>query len=163
MSGCMKPEELDRRLAPVFGKFGSKQEYLIPLLQAVQEELNYLPAEAIQRVSEYLAVPISRVYGVVTFYTQFYLKPQGRNKIKICQGTACHVRGAKTLQDAVQGKIGVAPGETSEDGEFSVERVACIGSCALAPAMIANNKIHGPMTPEKVEKLLDQIREGQGA
>jgi NADH-quinone oxidoreductase subunit E len=159
----MKPEELDRQLAPVFDKFGPKQEYLIPLLQAVQAELIYLPAEAIERVSEYVSVPLSAVYGVVTFYTQFHLDPQGKHKIKICQGTACHVRGAKALSDAVQGKIGIESGETTEDGEFSVERVACIGSCALAPAMIADDKIHGPMTPDKVGKLLDQISEGQAS
>jgi len=158
----MKPEELELQLAPVFAGFEPRQEYLIPLLQAVQEELGYLPPEAMRHVSEYLSVPVSKVYGVVTFYTQFYLKPQGKYKIKICQGTACHVRGAKLLSDAVHGKIGVKPGETSEDGQFSVERVACIGSCALAPAMIADDKIHGPMTPQRVEALLDALREVEG-
>jgi NADH-quinone oxidoreductase subunit E len=153
-------ECLDKRLLPVFDQFTSKPEYLIPLLQAVQNELGYLPSEAIERVSNFLKVPISNVYGVVTFYTQFYLTPQGRHKIKICQGTACHVRGAKKLTQAVQSKLGVGPGETTEDGEFSVERVACIGSCALAPAVVGDGKIHGPMTSEKVESMIDDIRDG---
>lgn len=160
LSGCIKPEEFDGQLAPVFERFAPKEEYLIPLLQAVQEELGYLPSEAIERVSFFLKVPISNVYGVVTFYTQFYLTPQGKHKIKICQGTACHVRGAKELTQAVRNKLGVGPGETTADGEVSVERVACIGSCALAPAVVGDGKIHGPMTPEKVESMIDDICSG---
>lgn len=136
---------------------------LIPALQDIQDALGYVSPEAITAVAGHLNIPESSVYGVVTFYTQFYLTPQGRNKIKICEGTACHVRGSKTLARAVKNKIGIEPGETSEDGEFTVERVACIGSCALAPAVIGNGRIHGPMTPQKVEDLIDDIRENSGA
>ena len=157
MPAVVDEEAMDERLASVFQQFSSKPEYLIPLLQAVQDELGYLPSEAIESVSYFLKVPISNVYGVVTFYTQFYLTPQGRHKIKICQGTACHVRGAKALTQAVKNKLGVGPGETTADGEISVERVACIGSCALAPAVVGDGKIHGPMTPEKVESMIDDI------
>ena len=125
--------------------------------------MGYISPESMDAVATHLNIPVSSVYGVVTFYSQFYLTPQGRHKIRICEGTACHVRGAKKLTNAVKNKIGIEPGQTSADGEFTVERVACIGSCALAPAVVGNGKVHGPMTPEKLEKLIDDIRDSGGA
>ena len=130
---------------------------LIPILQDIQEELGYLPPEIMLLAAAYLNIPPSSVYGAATFYTQFYLTRQGRHKIKICQGTACHVRGASKIIDAVKKKIGISPGETTSDFEFSVERVACFGSCALAPVAVVDGKVYGRMTPQKVEKIIGEL------
>ena len=151
--------ELQEDLEKIFSGYEGLRRDIIPLLQDIQTCFNHLPAEALRKTAAFLKIPECTVYGVATFYTQFHLVPQGKHKIRICQGTACHVRGAKKITEAVQNKIGIGPGETTEDGEFSVERVACIGSCALAPAVIGADKIHGPMTPEKMVDLIETIQE----
>ncbi len=130
---------------------------LIPLLQDIQDEKGYISAEAISTAAKHLNIPESSVYGVVTFYSQFYLTRQGKHKIKVCMGTACHVRGADEIIRAVSTRLGIGPGETTEDFEFSVERVACFGSCALAPVMVINDKVYGNVTPEMAVKALDEL------
>jgi NADH-quinone oxidoreductase subunit E len=139
----------------VFANYEGRPGDLIPILQDIQEIHGYLPEELLVATARRLKMPTSSVYGVATFYTHFYLTPQGRNRIKVCQGTACHVRGVERLVDAIRGRLGIGPGETSEDFEFSVEGVACFGSCALAPVVVLNGKVHGNMTPDKVHELLD--------
>jgi len=149
---------VQKQIDKVLSNYKGVESELIPILQNLQDVLGYLPPEAMTETARFLNIAETSVYGVTTFYTQFQLSQPGRNIIKVCQGTACHVRGAKKIADAVHKKIGIGPGQTSEDGEFSVERVACIGSCALAPAVVGGDKIHGPMTPEKMEDLIDEIR-----
>jgi NADH:ubiquinone oxidoreductase subunit E len=119
---------MDQELNEVFEKYEGKREELIPLLQDVQGKLGYLPAEARTAIGKFLNVPESVVFGVATFYAQFYLTRQGKHKIKVCRGTACHVRGGRRIMQAVQRKLGIKPGETTPDYEFSLERVACFGS-----------------------------------
>ncbi|MCL5986100.1 MAG: NADH-quinone oxidoreductase subunit NuoE [Actinobacteria bacterium] len=138
-------------------KHSKERGALIPILQEIQDKIGYLPPESMFLSAEYLNIPPSQVYGVATFYTQFYLTRQGRHKIKICQGTACHVRGASKIIDAVIKKIGIRPGETTHEFEFSVERVACFGSCALAPVVVIDGKVHGRMTQQKVEKIIGEL------
>jgi NADH-quinone oxidoreductase subunit E len=111
-----------------------------------------------KETANFLNIPQSSVYGVVTFYAQFYLTRQGKHRVKVCQGTACHVRGGKRIMHAVKKKLGVGPGQTTEDYKFSLEQVACFGSCALAPVMVLNGKVHGKMTPQKAEKLLEGLQ-----
>ncbi len=137
---------------------GSRGE-LIPILQEVQGVIGYVPREAMSEISRFLRLPQSTVYGVVTFYSQFHLTRQGRHKIRVCQGTACHVRGCEKIIEAIRQKLGISPGETTEAFEFSLERVACVGSCALAPVISIDDKVHGNMTPKKTEKLIDQLLE----
>ena len=144
-------DQLDR----IFEKYDGAGGDLIPILQDIQSELGYIPEEAMEATARFLNVPAAEVYGVVTFYAQFYLTPQGRNRIKVCLGTACHVRGADRILEAVERKLGIKPGETTEDMEFSAERVACFGSCALAPVVVINGKVHGNMTPRKTLELLE--------
>jgi NADH-quinone oxidoreductase subunit E len=131
---------------------------LIPILQDVQKVLGYVPREAMREIARFLNLPESTVYGVVTFYAQFYLTRQGKHRIKVCRGTACHVRGSARIMEVVKKKLGIKPGETTPDYRFSLERVACFGSCALAPVMVVDGKVHGRMTPQKAEKILDQMR-----
>jgi NADH-quinone oxidoreductase E subunit len=130
---------------------------LIPLLQAAQKIYGYLPMPVLKRISEYLKVPIAQVYGVVTFYTQFFLIPRGANTIKVCCGTACHVRGGKAILEAFERALGIKACETTEDMKFSLETVACLGTCFLSPVVMVNNKYFGKMTPKKVDAVLKQF------
>lgn len=129
---------------------------LIAILQEVQARFGYLPEEAMQRVAQSVGVPESQVYGVATFYAQFKLTPTGKKMIRVCQGTACRVQGGASILAAVENELGVAPGETTRDGAFSLETVACPGTCALAPNITINGEVHGQMTPQKVAEILDE-------
>jgi NADH-quinone oxidoreductase subunit E len=131
---------------------------LIPILQDVQDVFSYVPEQAMKRVAQFLNVADSAVYGVVTFYAQFYLTPQGKHKIKVCQGTACHVHVADEILKAIEGELGVSAGESTADGEFTLERVACFGSCALAPVVVLNDKVYGNVTPDQAVTLLKGVK-----
>ena len=134
---------------------------LIPLLQKTQENFGYLPKEALEEISRYLGVPLSRVYGVATFYAQFRFEPLGKYVIKICHGTACHVNGAVNISQAITEELGIEEGQTTEDGLVTLERVACLGCCSLAPVIMINNKVFGKLMPEKVRKLMKNLKEGK--
>jgi NADH-quinone oxidoreductase subunit E len=134
---------------------------LIPVLQKVQERYGWLPREALEKVGEKLRLPISKIYGVVTFYAQFYLEPRGRHVVRCCRGTACHVRGAAAVMTAIEESLGVGDGETTPDMQFTVETVACLGACALAPVMLIDETYHGKMTSSSVRKLLDDFQQGE--
>lgn len=149
--------DMDARLDGILSRHPTQRSELIPILQAIQAELGYIPPQAMRRTAAHLRIPESAVYGVVTFYAQFYLTRQGRHKVKVCQGTACHVRGGRSIMRAVKKKLGIGPGETTPDYEFSLERVACFGSCALAPVVVVDGKVHGRMTPQQVGHLLENI------
>ena len=132
---------------------------LIAILQEVQAGFGYLPEETMQRVAQFIGVSESQVYGVATFYGQFRLTPGGRNTIRVCLGTACHVQGGAQILAAVESELGVAPGGTTPDGAFSLETVACLGACALAPNMTINGEMCGRLTPEKVVDILVKVAE----
>jgi NADH-quinone oxidoreductase subunit E len=131
---------------------------LIPLLQAAQDSFGYIPPLAIEEISEATAVPTSEIYGVITFYKQFRLKPLGRHIIRLCKGTACHVVGADMVGQTVADELQVSPDETTEDGMFTFMVVACLGCCSLAPAMMIDDQSFGRLTPRKVRKLIRQYR-----
>ena len=126
----------------------------IPVLQAIQEVYGYLPRQAMEYAAKQLRIPFSRIYGVATFYAQFHLTPRGENIIRVCQGTACHVRGAAKIVDALKEQLGIEVGETTEDLKFTLESVACIGACGLAPVIMINNDTFGRLTPEKIKEIL---------
>lgn len=136
------------------------KEALIPLLQQVQGTLGYVPEEAVHVISDKSGVPASEVFGVLTFYAQFRLVPQGRNIIRVCRGTACHVRGGSAVRRALEKRLGIQAGETTEDMEYSLETVACIGACALAPTMTINEQVYGQMSTKKVDEILDGYEGG---
>ena len=145
---------MQEELQEIFARYSGERSELIPLLQDIQEKLGYLPREAMSATARFLGVPDSVVYGVATFYAQFYLTRQGKHKIRVCQGTACHVRGAPALIRAVREELGIELGGTTDDYEFTLERVACFGSCALAPVVVLDDKVYAKMTPQRVRKLL---------
>lgn len=132
----------------------SPQSNLISLLQQVQDRFGYLPPAALQEISRRTRIPLSRVYGVVSFYAQFYTEPRGRHTIRCCRGTACHVKGAGRVLDAVQRTLGIQEGETTPDLQFYLETVACLGTCFLAPVMMIDNQYFGRLTPQRVESIL---------
>ena len=142
------------QLLPIFESYSRQRQSLIPVLQKVQEELGYLPEEAISEVAQFLRLSKNEVYGVASFYAQFRFERQGEHAVKVCLGTACHVRGGRRVLDTVQREIGIQPGETTEDYQFSLERVACFGSCALAPVMVVDKIVHGRMTTAKARQVL---------
>ena len=147
-------EQLQELLSKYRGTKGS----VIPVLQQAQEIFGYLPKDVLIEISNQLEVPISQIYGVVTFYAQFHLNPRGKNIIRSCKGTACHVRGAKAVLKAVQDYLGLKEGQvTTPDLKFTLETVACIGACGLAPCMMVNDETHGRLTPEKVPGILDHV------
>lgn len=137
--------------------FGRERRHLIPILQMIQERHHYLPADAIQLVGRHVGIPAAEVYGVATFYNQFRFHPPGRHPIKVCLGTACHVKGGDIILENFERKLEIKDGETTPDKEFSIERVACVGCCALAPVTVVNETVHGNMAPSKVEGLILRI------
>ena len=137
---------------------GSQPHQLIEVLQDVQESYGYIPEEAMREISETLGVPLIEVYRVASFYKAFKLKPSGKYVITICNGTACHVRGAKLLIDQASNQIGIQPGEMTEDGLFSIEHVNCLGACALGPIASENGTMGHHMTPAKLRNFIDTIR-----
>ena len=126
---------------------------LIPLMQEIQEKVGYIPPEAIPRIALALGLFPSQVQGVITFYAQLYTEPRGKNIVRVCRGTACHVRGGKSILKLVRQHLGIEEGQTTEDMEYTLETVACIGVCALAPNMMINKDTHGSMNPKKVARL----------
>jgi NADH-quinone oxidoreductase subunit E len=131
---------------------------LIPLLQAAQDSYGYVPPLAIEQIAEVTGIPTAEIYGVITFYKQFRLKPLGRHIIRLCKGTACHVVGAETIGQVLADELRVAPDETTDDGLFTYLVVACLGCCSLAPAMMIDDQTHGRLTPQKIRKLIKQYR-----
>ena len=131
---------------------------LIPLLQSAQDHFGYIPRRAIKYISEVTNIPESTVYGVITFYSQFRLRPMGKYVIRICDGTACHVQGSNSLLEVVRDELGIDVGDTTEDGIFTLFSVACLGCCSLAPVVMINEETHGSLTPALLRKLLRGIR-----
>jgi NADH-quinone oxidoreductase subunit E len=151
---------LEEQLRTILPDQPAGKEALIPLLQQVQGALGYVPEDAVYLISEKSSVPASEVFGVLTFYAQFRLVPQGRNIIRVCRGTACHVRGGSAVRRALEKRLGIQAGETTEDMEYSLETVACIGACALAPTMTINEQVYGQMSTKKVDEILDGYEGG---
>ncbi|OUN11626.1 NAD(P)H-dependent oxidoreductase subunit E [Flavonifractor sp. An9] len=139
-----------------------EQRFSLAMLQDMQHKFNYIPREGMEALAAYLGCPLSSLYAMATFYKALSLKPKGRHIIKLCDGTACHIRGSTTLLDGVRRLLSIDAGETSEDGLFSLELVNCLGSCALAPVMVVDGTYYGRVTLEKLPKILDQYREVEG-
>ena len=131
-----------------------KNDLLIPILQELQETYGYLPIPVLEWVSKKTGIPVSRMHGVITFYSQFYTKPHGRHTIKCCEGTACHVKGSSRIVEKITLELSVIPGETTKDMRFTFETVACLGTCFLAPVMMVDNDYYGQLSPDKIPNIL---------
>lgn len=155
---CTACEELvdpkQIKLDEIITKYKHENGPLIPILQHAQEVYGYLPTEVLKHIGKATRIPLARIYGVVTFYAQFRLTPSGRNVINVCLGTACHVRGGAKVLETIEKSIKIKDGETTEDRRFTLEIVACIGACGLAPVISINNEVHGRLLPESIAGIL---------
>jgi NADH:ubiquinone oxidoreductase subunit E len=150
-----------RSVEQILDTYDHGPRYLVEVLQDIQGEHGYLSEKAIRAVSTHLRVPLIEAYRVANFYKAFSLVPRGRHVLTVCMGTACHVRGAPTLLDEVAGQLGVEPGQTSQDGLFTLERVNCLGACALGPIVVLDGHYHRNMTPNKLRKLARLVRQAE--
>lgn len=141
----------------IFENYERQRDNLIPVLQEVQGRLGYISEKSVESIAEYLNISQSSIYGVASFYTQFRFTRPGDHIIRVCQGTACHVRGSQPIMNEVIKCLGIVPGETTADYKFSLERVACFGSCALSPVVVTDEKVYGRMTRQKIKQLLEEI------
>ena len=142
-------------------KMNNSESSVVSLLQETQEKFGYIPKEEIYRIAEEKGVSPAKVMGVATFYSQFRLSKPGKNLILLCKGTACHVNSASSIAAALKEELGIGDGETSEDGLFTIEFVACLGCCSLSPVMMINGNTYGSLTPEKTKKILKELREAE--
>lgn len=142
------------QIIEILSRHTGQKDELIPILQEVQEEFGYLPPDAMKRVAKFLHITENTAFGVATFYTQFRFHPRGKNRITVCRGTACHVRGSPRIVTEVEKLLGIKPGEITSDLEWELETIACFGSCALAPVMVVNGNVYGRMTPARVTKII---------
>jgi NADH:ubiquinone oxidoreductase subunit E len=152
----------ETRVAELVRPYAGKPAELIQALHRIQSELGYVPKDAQSVVAEALGVPLSQVRGVITFYHFFRTTPSGKHCLRLCLGTACHVRGAERILKAIHDELGAGLGETSADGVFTVEGVRCVGACGLAPVMMVGDEVYGKLDVKRTKRVLRQIREGSG-
>jgi NADH:ubiquinone oxidoreductase subunit E len=148
------------RINAIVSEYSQQKWAMIPLLQKIQSEFGYIPPQSILIIAGSLGLFPSQVQGVISFYTQLYTQPQGRKMVRVCRGTACHVRGGKTILKLVKQHLDIDEGETTPDLEYTLETVACIGVCALAPNIVVADRVHGHMNPKKVEQLFKDRESG---
>ena len=146
--------EVKEKMTDIFSRFDGNKGDLIPILQETQAQFRYLPEDTMYEISRFLRVPESTIYGVITFYSQFKLKPLGKRIAKVCRGTACHVRGGAKILEETEKRLGIKAGETTEDLEWTLETIACFGSCALAPVLVIDDAVYGRMTASRVKGIL---------
>lgn len=158
-TGC--DNAVNEEARQIVEEVGREPEKVIPLLQEIQRRHGYLPENMVEAVAGELDVPVSQLYGVATFYSQFRFTPIGKYLIKVCKGTACHVAGAEQLHDMISSELKIDEGETTEDGLFTLESVACLGCCSLAPVVMINDKIYGKLSASKIRKIIKGYEDGK--
>lgn len=154
-NGCACTQN-DERFQEILGQYQGQDGALIPVLQKAQDVYGYLPEATIRRIAGYFGKPVSEVYGVATFYSQFHLAPRGENIVRVCMGTACHVRGGQKILDKICETLGIQPGETTGDRKYTLESVACIGACGLSPVIMVDEDTHGRLTQDRIPEILGQ-------
>lgn len=143
-----------QKIARIVNSYSSEQRFILAMMQDVQKHFNYLPREAMELIAGHVNAPFSRIYSMATFYKAFSLVPKGRYNIKVCDGTACHIKGSNVLLDQLYKLLGIKPGETTADGLFSVETVNCLGACAIAPVMVVNERVHPKVTSSSIVETI---------
>ena len=147
----------DNYLKELFSKYDKNKDNLIQLLNEIQEHYGYVPTDAQKSLSEYLDIPMAEIYGVITFYSRFSLKPKGKYNISVCLGTACFVKGSQKILDRLLERLKINVGETTADGKFSIEETRCVGACGLAPVFTVNGEVYGKATVQMLDKVLDEL------
>jgi NADH-quinone oxidoreductase E subunit len=151
-------QKLDEDIAALAERHGRTRSSLIPILQEVQQEQGYLSREAVVSIGQHLGLPVSKIYGVATFYNQFRFQAPGHFHVQVCRGTACHVKGSLSVLESMKRELKIEPGQTTRDGLFSLEVVACIGACGLAPVISVNGEFHASVQPEQIKKIINAYR-----
>lgn len=154
---CME-EKTVKELEKILSGYSNDKSNLIQILNEVQEKFGYVPTIAQEEIAKYLGIEVAEVYGVVTFYSRFTLKPKGKYAISVCMGTACFVKGGEQILERVKQKLGIEEGQTTEDGKFSIDATRCIGACGLAPVFTVNEEVYGKATPQKVDEVLKEYQ-----
>lgn len=142
----------------ILEKYEKDKSNLIKILNDIQEKAGYIPMKAQKEISEYLGLPMAEIYGVITFYSRFTLKPKGKYHIAVCLGTACYVKGSQKILDRLKDRLKIEEGETTPDGRFSIEATRCVGACGLAPVFTINNEVHGKATVKMLDEVLDKLK-----
>lgn len=154
---CCSGNEKDKFLEELFAEYQPIKDNLIQMLNEIQEHYGYVPMEVQKDLSEFLSIPMAEIYGVVTFYSRFSLKPKGKYNISVCMGTACYVKGSQKILDRLLERLQIQTGETTEDGLFSIEETRCVGACGLAPVFTVNGEVYGKATVQKLDQVLDEL------
>ena len=154
---CNCGEKKDEFLEKIFSEYKPIKDNLIQILNEVQEHYGYVPTYVQKEISEFLSVPMAEIYGVITFYSRFSLKPKGKYNISVCLGTACFVKGSQKIMDRLLERLKINPGETTADGLFSIEETRCVGACGLAPVFTVNGEVYGKATVQKLDQVLDEL------
>ena len=152
--GCNGRDEF---LSKLFEKYEPIKDNLIQMLNEIQEHYGYIPMKAQQELSEFLKLPMAEIYGVITFYSRFTLKPKGKYNVAVCLGTACYVKGSQKIMDRLKERLKIEAGETTPDGKFSIEETRCVGACGLAPVFTVNGEVYGKATVQTIDKVLDEL------
>ncbi len=154
---CGENNKKDAFVEELFKEYQPIKDNLIQMLNEVQEHYGYVPMWVQEELSEFLSIPMAEIYGVVTFYSRFTLKPKGKYSISVCLGTACFVKGSQKIMDRLLERLKIEPGETTEDGLFSIEETRCVGACGLAPVFTVNGEVYGKATVQKLDQVLDEL------
>lgn len=149
-------KRLKQETEEMLSKYEKKEDNLIKILEEIQVKYGYIPKICAYKVSTYLEIPLAQIYGVITFYSRFTLKPKGKYNISVCLGTACFVKGSKEILEAAKEKLGIEEGQTTEDGKFSIDNTRCVGACGLAPVFTINEEVYGKATVKKMNEILDE-------
>lgn len=154
---CCCGNKRDKFVEQLFSEYKPIKDNLIQMLNEIQEHYGYVPMEVQKELSEFLSIPMAEIYGVVTFYSRFSLKPKGKYNISVCMGTACYVKGSQKIMDRLLERLQIKPGETTKDGMFSIEETRCVGACGLAPVFTVNGEVYGKATVRKLDQVLDEL------
>ena len=149
-------KKLKKETEELLSKYEKKEDNLIKILEEIQVKYGYIPKVCAYKISTYLEIPLAQIYGVITFYSRFTLKPKGKYHISVCLGTACFVKGSKEILEAAKQKLGIEEGETTSDGKFSIDNTRCVGACGLAPVFTINEEVYGKATVKKMNEILDE-------
>ncbi len=150
-------KQIDQFMDGLFQEYLPVKDNLIQILNEVQEHFGYIPKESQTKISEFLKIPMAEIYGVITFYSRFTLEPKGKYTISVCLGTACYVKGSQKILDRLKERLKIEPGQTTEDGMFSIDQTRCVGACGLAPVFTVNDEVYGKATVKKLDEVLDEL------
>ena len=161
-SKCENCSGNDPKMQEILNQYKQDKDNLIQMLNEIQEHYGYIPIEVQKELSEFLSIPMAEIYGVVTFYSRFSLKPKGKYNISVCLGTACFVKGSQKIMDRLLERLKIQAGETTQDGLFSIEETRCVGACGLAPVFTVNGEVYGKATVQKLDQVLDELMRQEG-